>query len=173
MKPFETERLLLRPLEPSDIEDLYDLYRDPRVMRYVTGEPRDRRETEAALERHLEDHRRFGYGLCAAIDKTDGEMVGRCGLIPWREDGPWQAELAWLFAPRCWGQGYGTEFGRGMLAQAWGVLDLAYLMARTYKANPASEAIMRKLGMRLARTLPEEVYYEIRKGDCASPMVQA
>ena len=94
------------------------------------------------------------------------------GLIPWREEGPWQAELAWLFAPQYWGRGYGTEFGREMLAQAWGPLGLDHLMARTYKANPASEAIMLKLGMRLARTLPDEVYYEIRKEDCASPTGQ-
>ena len=36
-------------------------------------------------------------------------------------------------------------------------------MARAYRANAASVSIMRKLGMRLARTLPEEVYYEVRR----------
>jgi ribosomal-protein-alanine N-acetyltransferase len=163
MEPFETERLSLRPLEPGDLEDLYALYRDPEVMRYVTGEPRDRRQTKTALERHLADHRHHGYGLCATIDKADGKLVGRCGLIPWRLEGPWQAELAWLFATSHWGRGLGTEFGREMLRQAWGPLGLDYLMARAYQANAASVAIMRKLGMRLARTLPEEVYYEIRK----------
>lgn len=171
MQPFETERLLFRPLAPEDLEDLCALYSDPLVMRYVTGEPRDRSQTEAALTRHLKDHRYFGYGLCAAIDRDDGGLVGRCGLIPWREEGPWQAELAWLFAPRCWGLGYGTEFGREMLVQAWGPLGLDYLMARTYQANPASEAIMRKLGMRRVRVLPEEVYYEIRKSDSKASIV--
>ena len=164
MKPFESERLLYRPLELGDLEDLYALYSDPEVMRYVTGEPRGRQEAEAALERHLDDHRRFGWGLCAAINKDDGKMVGRCGLIPWRVAGPWQAELAWLFARPFWGQGLGTEFGREMLCQAWGPLGLDHLMARSYQANKASVSIMRKLDMRLVRTLPEEVYYEIRKG---------
>lgn len=166
MEPFETERLLLRPLEAGDLEDLCALYRDPEVMRHVTGEPRDRRETEAALERHLGDHRRFGYGLCATFLKADGKFIGRCGLIPWRQEGPWQAELAWMFTPAMWGRGLGTEFGRGMIAQAWGPLGLDFLMARAYQANAASVAIMRKLGMRLARTLPEEVYYEVRKPGC-------
>ena len=163
MEPFETERLLLRPLKPDDLEDLYTLYRDPEVMLYLTGEPRDREETAAALERHLGDHCRFGYGLCAAIHKADGKMIGRCGLIPWRQEGPWQAELAWLFARPWWGRGLGTEFGREMIARAWGPLGLDSLMARAYLANVASVGIMRKLGMRLARTLPEEVYYEVRK----------
>jgi len=167
MKPFETERLLIRPLEMGDLNELYALYRDPAVMRYVTGEPRDRAATVAALERHLKDHRDHGYGLCAAILKTDGpgagRFVGRCGLIPWREEGPWQAELAWLFAPEVWGQGLGTEFGRAMIDQAWESLGLSRLMARAYRDNGASVAIMGKLGMSLARELPDEVYYEIRK----------
>lgn len=163
MEPFETERLLFRPLEPGDVDDLYVLYSDPEVMRYVTGEPRDRREAKAALDRHLEDHRRFGYGLCAAINKVDGQMVGRCGLTPWRQDGPWQAEIAWLFAPPWWGQGLGTEFGREMLEQAWGTLGLDHLVARAYRANAGSVSIMRKLGMRLVRTELEEVYYEVKK----------
>ena len=163
MKPFESERLLYRPLEQGDLEALHALYRDPEVMRYVTGEPRSRRQSREALERHLEDHRSFGYGLCAAIDKASGRLIGRCGLIPWREGGPWQAELAWLFAPAWWGKGLGTEFGREMLEQAWGPLELDYLVARAYRANEASVAIMRKLGMRLAKTLPDEVFYEVRK----------
>ena len=163
MESFETERLRFRPLEPGDFEDLYALYRDPDVMRYIPGDPRDRQETQAALDRHLADHQRFGYGLCAAIDKSDGKMVGRCGLIPWKDEGPWQAELAWLFVPAVWGRGLGTEFGRVMLIQAWGPLGLDHLVARSFLANAASVNIMRQLGMHLARTLPNEVYYEVRR----------
>ncbi|MCH9646801.1 MAG: GNAT family N-acetyltransferase [Deltaproteobacteria bacterium] len=161
MEPFETERLLMRPLEAADLDDLFALYRDPRVMKYITGEPRSRSETVAALERHLEDHRKWGYGLCAAIHKADGKLVGRCGLIPWRFEGPWPAEIAWLFAPAYWGKGLGTEFGREMLRQAWGPLNLDSLVARTYTANQGSVNIMHKLGMTLASSLPDEVFYEI------------
>ncbi len=165
MEPFETERLLLRPLEAADLGDLHALYRDPRVMRYVTGEPRSRQESAAALDRHLEDYRKYGYGLCAAIHKGDGKMVGRCGLIPWRFEGPWPAEIAWLLAPTYWGKGLATEFGREMLRQAWGPLGLDSLVARAYKANEGSVSIMLKLGMTLARSVSEEVFYELHRPD--------
>ncbi len=41
------------------------------------------------------------------------------------------------------------------------------LLLRPLEAGDSDDihALYRKLGMRLARTLPEEVYYEIRKGD--------
>lgn len=160
MKPFETERLHIRPLEAGDLEALHALYRLPEVMRYITGEPRDLEATKAALARHLEDHRIHGYGLCAAIHKSEGKLIGRCGLIPWRAEGPWQAEVAWLFAPAWWGSGLGTEFGHEMLRKAWDPLGLGSVVARAYKANVGSIRIMEKLGMSWVKATAEEVYYE-------------
>ena len=46
----ESERLILRPIAPGDVELLVNLDSDPEVMRYLTGRPSTRREVEAVLE---------------------------------------------------------------------------------------------------------------------------
>lgn len=39
MKILETNRLLLRHLEPDDLNDLFALYQDPDVVRYIPDAP--------------------------------------------------------------------------------------------------------------------------------------
>ncbi len=167
MQAFETERLLLRPLVASDFEDLYELYRQPEVMRWVTREPRSREVTRRRLEAHMAQHECYGFGLCAAILKQTGRMIGRCGLIPYDGEEGVEGELAWMYLPEHWGGGLATEFGRGMIDHGFAHLGLERMFARAYRANGASVKVMQKLGMRpvpeerqrLAG--PEEVEYEI------------
>ena len=47
---FETERLILRPLNQGDFAGLHELYGDPEMMQYITGEART---TEKTAVRHL------------------------------------------------------------------------------------------------------------------------
>jgi ribosomal-protein-alanine N-acetyltransferase len=75
-----TERLTLRPLAPTDLNELCGLYGDPAVMLYVTGRPRSRAETAKRLEANIEQHRQYGFGLCAALWRETGEFIGRCGV---------------------------------------------------------------------------------------------
>ena len=49
MKILETKRLILRHLEPTDLDDLFALYRDPDVIRYIPDAPRNYEETRGEL----------------------------------------------------------------------------------------------------------------------------
>ncbi len=47
MPETETARLRLRPFTPEDLDDLFRLYSDPEVMRYLL--PRTREQTQTAI----------------------------------------------------------------------------------------------------------------------------
>ena len=76
----ETERLILRELEPNDLDFLASMMADPEVSHHY-----DRRfSREAAdewLHRQLERYAIDGHGLWLAVEKKNGTPVGQVGLI--------------------------------------------------------------------------------------------
>lgn len=81
MKPIlETERLLLRELNPDDAGDFFYLNENPNVIKY-TGDKVFQNIDEA--REFLENYRDYwlnGYGRWAIISKVNNEFVGWCGL---------------------------------------------------------------------------------------------
>jgi ribosomal-protein-alanine N-acetyltransferase len=163
MDILETERLRLRPLLLADLDDLYELYGDPELMQYITGQPRSYEATRRRLLNHIADHDRYGFGLCAAIFKATGEMIGRCGLEPVERPTGLEGDMAWLFKRTYWGRGLATEFGRAMIAYAFDRLPLVRIFATADHQNLASIRVMQKLGMRFVRADAYEVEYELRR----------
>jgi [ribosomal protein S5]-alanine N-acetyltransferase len=161
MEPFETKRLLLRPLTINDLDDLHNLYSRLRVMKYITGTARSYQKTGERLKHHIADHQQFGFGLCAAILKETGEMIGRCGMEPVEEDHGMEGDIAWMFLPEYWGQGLATEFGGAQIDYGFYRLGLVRIFATANRDNFASIRVMEKLGMTLTETSERRVEYEI------------
>ena len=82
MKILETERLLIRRLVASDLDDLYALYRDPEIRRYFPEGTLTLEETRDELAWFLNGHPDYPeLGLWATIHKPTGQFIGRCGLL--------------------------------------------------------------------------------------------
>ena len=158
---FETERLILRPLNQGDLAGLHELYCDPEMMRYITGKVRTAAETAVRLQAHIADHERYGFGLYAAILKSSGAMIGRCGAEPRMGLAGLEGDLAWMFKRPFWGQGLATEFGTGMVAYAQANLSPIRLYATADPANTASIHVMHKLNMRFVGEDAYEVEYDL------------
>lgn len=66
----ETDRLLVRRHVPADLDDLYALYCDPDVVRFIPDAPRTREEAKEELDWFLNGHpRRPELGSWATIHK--------------------------------------------------------------------------------------------------------
>jgi len=161
MENIETKRLLLRPLILEDMDKLFELYGDFQLMQYITGQPRDYEETYARLSAHIADHEAYGFGLCAAILKNSGEMIGRCGLEPVKKSNSIHGDIAWMFKKDYWNQGLATEFGEAMIAYGFSYLPIDRIFATADHANTASVKVMKKLGMVYVQSTKRGVEYEI------------
>jgi ribosomal-protein-alanine N-acetyltransferase len=152
MRILETARLLLRHLEPGDLEPLYALYSDPQVRRYFPEGTLTYEETREELEWFLNGHPRHPeLGLWATVHKPTGRFIGRCGLLPWTIDGQPEVEVAYLIDPAYWGQGLGTEAAQGVLDYAVATLGLSRLICLIDAGNAASIRVAEKIGMRFER----------------------
>jgi len=139
----ETERLILRPLSPEDLEPWIAFVADPDAMRHLGGvQPRSvgwRGFMTVAGAWSI-----TGFGMFSVIEKASGLWVGRLG--PWRPaDWPGN-EVGWGLAPAFWGKGYATEGATAAIDWAFDSLGWTEVIHTIGPENTPSQSVARRLG---------------------------
>ena len=155
----ETERLILRRQVPSDLDDLWALYCDPEITKYIPDSPRTRDEAREELEWHMNGHlRNPDLGLWATIYKESGKFIGRCGLLPWTIEEQHEVEVAYTIARDYWGQGLATEAAQAILHYGFEKVNLIRLVSLIEPENIASQRVAEKIGMAFEKTVDDGKY---------------
>ena len=149
----ETQRLVLRELNPDDAEFMLGLLNDPAWLRNIGD--RGVRTVEGA-RKYLEDrviamYRRLGFGLWMVELEASGEPIGICGLV--KRDTLPDVDLGFAFMPAFRGQGYGHESALAVRDHAIRVLGLKQLLAITSPANADSVRLLERLGFAFEREM--------------------
>lgn len=181
MPLLETERLWIRPLRRGDLQAVSQILDE--ALGFTDGgsqELRGLRERQRWLEWTVRGYRELGqlfqppYNDRAAVLKSSGEIIGVCGLVPslgpfgqiglgGAAPGAMTPEVGLFYAvhPRWQRQGYALEAARALVHYAFEGMHLARVVATTSDDNPASRAVMHRLGMTLRRNpLPEPVWFQ-------------
>ena len=167
--PIRTERLVLRPFDPADLEPLLVIQSDPTAVRYVPYPPRDRAAVAAVLERKVANKALRQEGDLVEIAMTlgdEGTVIGDV-LLALRSVEHETLEVGYIFAPASGGRGYATEAVGAMLGLAFGSLGARRVIARVDSRNAASSTLLTRLGFRLEAHLVEN---EWLKGELTSEL---
>jgi RimJ/RimL family protein N-acetyltransferase len=170
--PIETARLTLRPFTPDDFDDLHAYGSRPEVARFLYWEPRDRAQTQAALDRKTSQSalETQGDGLVLAVAlRAAGRVIGEASL-QWLSSEHQQGEIGFVFNPDYHGQGLATESAAAMLGLGFDELELHRIIGRCDARNHASARVMERLGMRLEAHF---VHNEFFKGEWGDELVYA
>ncbi len=170
--PIRTERLLLRPYEPHDLDALHEIHSDAAVARWLYNEPRTLEETRELLTYKLDAAalRAEGEWLsAAAVLSETGEFVGDVSLC-WASETHRQGELGFIVHPAHQGKGFATEASRPLLAFAFETVGLHRVTGRLEQRNTGSARVLEKLGMRCEARLVENEWV---KGEWQSELVYA
>jgi [ribosomal protein S5]-alanine N-acetyltransferase len=155
--PLRTGRLLLRPLEATDLDAMRLVFEDEHVSRYIgDGSVWSEAAVVLWLSRSRAQLAAQGFASLAAVEVATGRTIGEAGLIL-LEGGP-QVELTLTFARDAWGHGYATEAARAVLAWGFQSLGLKRIVAVVHPQNAASLRVIAKLGM---RALGTDVHYGV------------
>ena len=143
----ETDRLVLRPYRLADAADLQRLAGDRRIAATTATipHPYPDGEAEAFIGAHEARWRDGTHLTCAVTARGVDTLVGAVGLVFAAEHA--RAELGYWIAVPAWGRGYATEVSEALCEYGFTTLGLHRIEARHVAGNPASGAVMRKLGM--------------------------
>lgn len=152
----ETERLLLRPLCMEDAQEAFECWgSDPEVSKYMLWDAQKSvKETEEWIAFELEQLQNEEWYRFAIVQKESNALIGT-GLLYYEEEvSCW--EIAYNIGKPFWGNGYVTEAMQEILHFAKNKLNLQEIVGRYAKENPASGAILKKLGFRYEKDIPYE-----------------
>lgn len=149
----QTPRLTLRHFRADDAPAMLRELSDVEVARETLNIPHPY-AIERAEEFLADIPKRFEAGkgvVWAIVDRAsdagaaEGALIGAVGLNLTRAHR--RAELGYWIAKSRWGQGIATEASQAVLRYGFEALGLHRIDAHHFVENPASGAVMRKLGM--------------------------
>lgn len=141
----ETEHLILRHYQQSDLSAYYEMMADPDVTRYLfSGKPMSKHDAWRSMATMAGHWMLNGYGQWALEEKSSGQFVGRAGLI--KPEG-WPAiEAGWVLHKSAWGKGYATEAGRAIIGYGFEDLDQERIISMIQPDNMPSIKVAERLG---------------------------
>lgn len=154
----ETARLILRSHQRSDYDAFAAMWRDPDVVRYTIGEPRNARDSWMTMQRLLGSWPLFGLGFWAVELRETGAFIGEAGFMyAMRSYTPSDLseapELGYSFARGRYGKGLASEAIAACVAWLDEALPGSESFAFIDPANPASIRVAQKAGYQFARDI--------------------
>ncbi|MDJ0900703.1 MAG: GNAT family N-acetyltransferase [Xenococcus sp. MO_188.B8] len=144
----QTQRLILRDWQSSDLEPFAQMNADAEVMKYFPASL-SRQESDRLVERIENHHQIHGFGLWAVEERSTGSFIGSVGLnMPsFQAHFTPTVEVGWRLARPFWGQGYATEGARKAISYGFEIIELSEIVSFTSQLNLRSIAVMKRLGM--------------------------
>ncbi len=151
MEHIETERLILRELQPTDDAAMFALDADPAVHRYLGNSPivsiEQARATIAAIR---QQYAAYGIGRWATIEKSSNCFIGWSGLklvTSYENNRTHFHDIGYRLMPKYWGKGYATESAKAAIDHGFQTMGLAEIIGMAHEENRASRKALEKCGL--------------------------
>jgi [ribosomal protein S5]-alanine N-acetyltransferase len=156
----ETERLIIRKILPTDVDEMFELHSDPEVHRFLGNKTVTNKEQIVDMINFVrQQYIDFGVGRWAIIDKKTNEFIGWTGL-EWvtKETNNHKNyyDLGYRLIKRFWGQGIATESAFASLDYAFNKLNAKEVYAIADCENQGSNKILKKVGLKFIETFDHE-----------------
>ena len=145
---FTSNRLGFRKWNNEDIDDLYELCSDEKVMEHFPS-VLSKKECEDFLQRLQDHYEKNGHSYFAVEVLDTGENIGFIGLAlqDYESEFTPAVDVGYRLKTSAWGKGYATEGAERCLKHAFEDLNLDRVIATCVEQNIASEKVMKKIGM--------------------------
>ncbi len=149
----QTKRLLIRPVESSDLAALMAVNGDAEVTRYLPYDTWAQAEDASTWFARMQGLRQAGSGQqMVIVRREDAQLIGTLLLFAF-DAASARLELGYVLGRAHWRCGYAREALHAVCSQAFGALGLRRLEAQVQPANIASNRLLQDLGFVLEGTL--------------------
>ena len=153
-KEIESERLLLRPISPQDVNDIFEIYSNKEVMLYFDdrGAFEDVSEAEKMISAYNEGLRNKWEMRWGIVLKESGKLIGTCGFHA-ISDYDKRIEVGYDLNRDYWGKKVMKEALSLIIDFAYKESDVNRIEAFVEPPNVASRTLLERLGFVLEGTL--------------------
>ena len=147
----QTNRLILRPLEISDAQAMFDMNKNPEVHKYLWQTPeKNIEESIKVIDYVQEQYKENKIGRFATILKETNEFIGWTGIKfvnDQTENGNTNFyDYGYRLDEKFWNKGYATEASKAWLDYGFNQMKIEKMNAYTHFENGASNHILQKVG---------------------------
>ena len=142
----ETERCILRAPEATDGADIYQIFGNPNVVRYL-GRPAmtNIRQAFERIQAYLEGYENGEFVNWVVVSKANHRVIGT--FLYWHfVPQHYRAEIGYILDEAWWGKGIMTEITTHMVDYGFDVIGLNSLEAQIDPHNVRSRALLEKMG---------------------------
>lgn len=156
----ETERLILREIELSDAQGMFELDSDYDVHKYL-GEPVVN-SIEESIEKIKNIQNQYlvnGVGRLAVIEKSSNTFLGWAGLkleAPRPHHPEQYYDIGYRLIKKFWGKGFATEASKAALDYGFKQLKISDIYADVDANNTASKKVLEKMGLKYIKSFDDE-----------------
>ena len=152
----------MRPTQVEDADFVLALVNTPKWLKHIGNRNVNTREeaVEYIKNRMLPQLVTHGFSNNTVIRKSDGALVGSCGLYD--REGLEGVDIGYAFLEEYEGFGYATEAALKMKDLAINTFGLKLIKAITTEENVASQRVLKKIGFEFVERIripndPEEL----------------
>jgi ribosomal-protein-alanine N-acetyltransferase len=155
-KTIETDRLILRPFEQTDLDDFFE-YASVEGTGEMAGwhHHQDKQKSQEILDLFISEDKTFAVCL-----KESGKVIGSLGVEKYgmedkltEFDGYRGREIGYVLSRDYWGRGLMTEAVRAVIDYLFNECDLDFITCGYYDFNSRSKRVQEKCGFRPYRKL--------------------
>ncbi|MDN5300198.1 MAG: [ribosomal protein S5]-alanine N-acetyltransferase [Clostridiales bacterium] len=147
----ETERLILRTWELTDVDAGYAIWGDREVMKFLPSvKVMTRDEVVTSIKKGIDHQIKYGYQHWAVILKENDQLIGACGFNRFDDANESSAvsetiEMSFHFQRPYWGNGFASEAAAACVAYAEENFSAKRIVAGVDEQNVRSVRILEKL----------------------------
>ncbi len=149
----QTERLLFFKYQKEDLGIYQQLMRNPKVSKYITGQPPTQEQSKNRFEHILSLNKTYNsFGFFKVVEKKTDTPIGLAKLVGTDEN---QAELGYAVQPNYWNKGFGSEITKGLIDFTKSATTLTSLLAIVQPQNQVSINLLQKFGFQFSHPIPD------------------
>ncbi len=149
MKILETKRCILRAAKMSDATDLFECYKEEKVVKYLPFKKHNSiKDTKNFIRTYFIDHYKKGeIGHFVIVYKKDNKVIGNVGFNNIKRSDV-SGEIGICINPLYWGENLSEELAKEILRFGFNDLKLEKVTATTFEDNKYSRKSLEALGFK-------------------------
>ena len=140
-----TDKVILRKIEDTDIEELFEIYSNENVFTYIPGDTKKNKDTVQNMighfERDFNKHKMIFLGI--SLPEAPKEIVGVAEIFEY-DDKVNMITIGYRLNERYWGKGIATQTVKAMVDYLFNTVGINRIQAFVMPANEKSQKVLEK-----------------------------